>query len=380
LGAFIGGSDVKVRFHFHSDGGYEVDGIYFDDFEINTSDVDDSPPFIGYDNPPVFFEGVLEDYIIYADLIDVSGIASSSVMYKVDDGDWSSAAGENTVDDEYMFTIPSQDPGSLVEFHLEATDASDNSNTSNSDNYQYISGAYWSYDDPEVAFFTNLMAGDGAAVRFSLPNSVQVVTGLIRNYEDQSTPPNKPFMFHVWDEGDGGPGNDMITPFSVTPSPTLIGSNPMTIVDLRDFEDELSSISGDIYIGLTVEEDTVKITLATLAANRSFALGPNGWGAATSDFQFRLVTSSTITGISQVENSVVSAIVFPNPASDVLFIESNSSKIKTIKVVNVAGNIVLENKVHAEKTQIEISSFSKGVYFVQVETENGITTKKIIVK
>ena len=31
LGGFVGNSDVKVRFRFFSDGGYEVDGIYIDD-------------------------------------------------------------------------------------------------------------------------------------------------------------------------------------------------------------------------------------------------------------------------------------------------------------------------------------------------------------
>ena len=35
LGAYIGSDNVKVRFHFHSDGGYEVDGIYIDDFYGN---------------------------------------------------------------------------------------------------------------------------------------------------------------------------------------------------------------------------------------------------------------------------------------------------------------------------------------------------------
>ncbi len=53
-----------------------------------------------------------------------------------------------------------------------------------------------------------------------------------------------------------------------------------------------------------------------------------------------------------MENAEPSAIVFPNPASDILYVESNSSKIKTIRVINTTGQIVYSNEVNAMKTQI----------------------------
>ena len=105
LGALIGSDNVKVRCYFHSDGGYEVDGIYFDDFVIESSDVDDAAPFIGYDNPPTFYEGSLDEYVFMAQLIDVSGIESAKVFYQVEGGDWLSADGVSVVGDDYEFTI-----------------------------------------------------------------------------------------------------------------------------------------------------------------------------------------------------------------------------------------------------------------------------------
>ncbi|OFY52041.1 MAG: hypothetical protein A2W85_11450 [Bacteroidetes bacterium GWF2_41_31] len=380
LGAYVGSSNVKVRLYFHSDGGYEVDGIYFDDFVITSSDVDNAPPYIGYATPPTFYEGSLGDYVFNVQLIDASGIQTAKVNYQVDGGDLQYVDGVNTVGTNYEFTIPEQSPGSMVVFNIEAVDASGNNNTNITDDYKYIAGEYLYYDDPEVAFYTTMLAGEGAAVVFTIENPTALVTGLIRNYEDQSNPPNKNFMFHVWSSGSNGPGTDLITPFEVVPAATVEDPNPMTVVDLRDYSNELSGISGDIFIGITIPEDTVKITMATLAANRSFALADGIWGQADYDFHFRLITTGFYDGIETNENqNLESAIMFPNPATDVLFIDSKT-EILSMKVINNAGQIVYSENVGTLKTQLQVRNLPAGIYFVNVETINGISTKKIIVK
>ena len=383
LGAFIGSDDVKIRFHFHSDGGYEVDGIYIDDFMVTSSDVDDSAPYIGYLDPPAFYEATLEDFVLAAELIDVSGIAMAVVNYQVDGGAWESVDGVNITGDVYQFTIPAQAAGELVNFNLEATDASSASNNISTADYQYISGDHLYYDDPEVEFYTSLMANGGAAVVFDINAPTTLVTALVRNYEDQSNPPNKNFMFHFWEAGGAGPGDDMITPFEVVPAATVENPNPMTVIDLRSFVGELDLEAGNSYfMGITVPEDTVKITMAPLNANRSMALDPatGTWGAATGDFHFRLVTDGTDVGTdNSVSSEIEAAIMFPNPTTDVLYINSKS-EIINLTVVNTAGQVVMNNAVHSEKTQIEVNKLQAGVYFVNVETAKGISTQKIVVK
>jgi len=380
LGAYIGFSSVKVRFHFHSDAGYEVDGIYFDDFMITSSNVDNAAPYIGYDNPPTFYEGVLDDYIFSTQLIDVSGIQSAKVYYQVEGGDWLNVDGTVIIDDYYEFIIPAQSAGSMVVFYVEAIDASPDNNIATTDDYKYISGEYIFYDDPEVAFYTNLMAGGGAAVVFTLDDPTRIVTGLIRNYQDQSNPPNKNFMFHVWTAGSNGPGSDLITPFEVVPAATIVDPNPMTVIDLRDYSEELSLSPGDVFIGITIPEDTVKITMATLAANRSFSLSGGSWGTSDYDFHFRMVTCGSTVGINNnPTKELESAIMFPNPATDILYIDSKN-EILNLKVLNTAGQMVYNKNINLLKTQFEVSSLQAGIYFVQIETVNGISTQKIIVK
>ena len=379
LGAYIGIDNVKVRFHFHSDGGYEVDGIYIDDFKIISSDVDDAPPYIGYSNPPTFYEGTMDDFVFVVDLIDVSGIESTMVNYQVDGGDWMSVDGVNTSGDEYEYTIPAQEPGCLIVFNIDATDASPDNNTITSMDYTYISGVHVFYDDPEVEFYTNILQGDGAAVIFSFSSETQIVTALIRNYEDQSQPPNHDFIFHMWTSDGVVPDQDMITPFAVTPAATTDNPNPMTVIDLRDYTEELTIPVGDVFMGLIEEEELVKLTLAPLVANRSFAFSGGSWGAASGDFHFRLVTNGNTVATDDMASVVTTTIMFPNPTTDILYINSEN-KILNLNIVNLAGQTVYTESLNVLKTQIEVNRLDAGVYFVNVETVNGISTQKIIVK
>ncbi len=67
--------------------------------------------------------------------------------------------------------------------------------------------------------------------------------------------------------------------------------------------------------------------------------------------------------------------ITPNPTNGVLSIESESN-IETIKVYNVLGKLVLEQS--NPSNQIDISSLSNGLLFIQIETDEGSFVKKII--
>ncbi len=69
------------------------------------------------------------------------------------------------------------------------------------------------------------------------------------------------------------------------------------------------------------------------------------------------------------------AIVYPNPVQNNLHIKSISD-IRSINVYNGLGQKVLQSKQEI----IDMSHFSKGLYFLQIHTESGIETKRIIKK
>jgi len=71
---------------------------------------------------------------------------------------------------------------------------------------------------------------------------------------------------------------------------------------------------------------------------------------------------NSVVGISKVDNSEFSFSVYPNPASDIINIrvEANTNII----IYNQLGAEVYRSKLLAGKTSIDISNFSKGVYFI----------------
>jgi len=71
-------------------------------------------------------------------------------------------------------------------------------------------------------------------------------------------------------------------------------------------------------------------------------------------------------------------VVYPNPASDELTIKSNGDVISSISIVDVVGKVLFaESDLNSEIKNIDISSFSAGIYFVNI---NNNLTKKVIKK
>ncbi|MBL4662324.1 MAG: choice-of-anchor B family protein [Flavobacteriaceae bacterium] len=77
-------------------------------------------------------------------------------------------------------------------------------------------------------------------------------------------------------------------------------------------------------------------------------------------------------------NANSSFAVYPNPASDKLTIKTNDNQIESILIVDVVGKVLYsEEALRTTHKNIDISSFSEGIYFVSV---NNRITKKIIKK
>ncbi|MCF8235973.1 MAG: T9SS type A sorting domain-containing protein, partial [Bacteroidales bacterium] len=83
-------------------------------------------------------------------------------------------------------------------------------------------------------------------------------------------------------------------------------------------------------------------------------------------------------GVDEVfTNSSVS--VYPNPAQDLVNIESTFD-ISKLTVMNYVGQTVAElKKVEAAVVRLNTASYEDGVYFIKVETTEGIITKKITI-
>lgn len=103
------------------------------------------------------------------------------------------------------------------------------------------------------------------------------------------------------------------------------------------------------------------------------------------DFNFPIVTNTvsttvTLLGVSGVDfdNAVR---LHPNPAGYVLNIENQSSSgIKAVKIFNQLGQLVkaVDSFVEGADVAIAVGDLTTGTYFVQVSSDRGTSTKKLI--
>jgi hypothetical protein len=257
---------------------------------ITTSDTDNTPPLILYDGPE-FYEGIDVDFEFEAELIDISGIASADVVYTIDGGTEITLPATGNNGNFYYFTIPFTNYGDQIDFKIVAVDSSPQSNEGETSISSYINGHHLIYDNAQVDFFIPFEAGEGAAVKMNNPagTDYNLYFALIRNYID-ATLSNANMEFHVWDDNNGVPGNDLITPFMVTPEATLENSTLMTRIDLRPFAAQLTDIQDDFYIGFTVPVDIVHCTLTSPGAfNNSLLWDGTNWTQYDGDLHFRSV-------------------------------------------------------------------------------------------
>ncbi len=85
------------------------------------------------------------------------------------------------------------------------------------------------------------------------------------------------------------------------------------------------------------------------------------------------ITVNTPVGIDPKEVSDIH--IYPNPVSDILYIEGDLS-IQNITIFNTTGQLQYKGK----ETVIPVSDWNKGTYFIKIETPEKALTKKFIVK
>ncbi len=75
--------------------------------------------------------------------------------------------------------------------------------------------------------------------------------------------------------------------------------------------------------------------------------------------------------------------MYPNPASTTIQVslQNTNDKLEKISIYDVMGKLIQALNTDVNTQTIDVSAFAKGVYMVEIATENGLkTTKKLVVK
>jgi hypothetical protein len=71
---------------------------------------------------------------------------------------------------------------------------------------------------------------------------------------------------------------------------------------------------------------------------------------------------------------MVEAVIYPNPVQNILTIESKEYIIST-EVYSILGELLASEK---GKSQVDFSTYGKGIYFLKIDTENGAVFQKVL--
>lgn len=96
------------------------------------------------------------------------------------------------------------------------------------------------------------------------------------------------------------------------------------------------------------------------------------------DLTISLIGKATMaTGLATLNQSKIQ--VYPNPTKGRFVLKSEGASIKFVTIQNSFGEVILSQKVSNESFEADLTTQSKGLYFIAIETDEGIIVNKVIV-
>ena len=236
---------------------------------------------------------------------------------------------------------------------------------------------YYAYDDgiPELGFGVH-PAGGRFAVRFDLADydTIQGVQLLFNHTLNDAN--NKYFDIVIWKDENGKPGEEVYR---------LEGQRPQWQDQLYRFSyykfNKTVALAGAFYIGIEQQsDDLINIGFDTSIDNIEYNfVNTNGsWQQSSKHGSLMIrpvVGASYYIGIQ--ENEENSLRLYPNPASNVLYLESQIENGQ-VSIFDLTGRKVYQGEY---QTTIPVDQLTDGMYFLSVTTNEGqVINQKLLIR
>ena len=87
--------------------------------------------------------------------------------------------------------------------------------------------------------------------------------------------------------------------------------------------------------------------------------------------------STLVSSIPDLSN--IEITLYPNPIDNILYLWTDKSDFVEISILNIQGKVINSIQCMNNTTQqIDVSNFTPGIYFVEVQTTNSVFVQKII--
>jgi len=85
-----------------------------------------------------------------------------------------------------------------------------------------------------------------------------------------------------------------------------------------------------------------------------------------------------ISEVPQLEKEKTEILLYPNPVSNYLRIESKNATLKMVTIYDLRGSLVRSERISGISAEISTDNLPAGNYIIKVQTENKVITKRII--
>lgn len=252
--------------------------------------------------------------------------------------------------------------------------------------YKQVFHNYYAYDDgtAETAFgLSTLNAQMAVKYESSIDDTLRCVD--IYFNPVMSNANSYAFSLNVWADAGGSPGTALYTSDSVLiPEYAQTGYDKFTHYYLNP---PLYLPAGTFYVGFTQKTNQFLNVGVDRNINTQTSIFYNVAGPWNSSPFPGSLMIHPVFGVADfylgVEKPIVANqknefVIYPNPASDELFISnSNPSAEITYSVMDVSGRTVLDGKIVAYNA-VNIATLAEGVYFIRLIESNSVATIKFI--
>jgi hypothetical protein len=102
--------------------------------------------------------------------------------------------------------------------------------------------------------------------------------------------------------------------------------------------------------------------------------------AATTEGVWRRSLSDFTTSLGEINNLSISISIFPNPATTEVTINFGKASHYDVQLRNTLGEVLVQTQINSATLSLNISGYTKGIYFIMVTDEAGNQVVRKVVK
>jgi len=86
-------------------------------------------------------------------------------------------------------------------------------------------------------------------------------------------------------------------------------------------------------------------------------------------------------GLEEFDSQASDFLLYPNPAREIAYISLQSKKAYSLHLYDLNGKLIYSrNKLSGNRIELNLSNYPDGLYFIQLISEKGSKTKKLILR